>query len=271
MNLQVKQKILDDSFWQNLRILCDFLELFVKFINQLQSDQPRLSTAYSNLQKIEQLIVQNSEIPNDIQKKVLEFGKSRWSNFLYNPIVMVAYKLDPQYCGETLDATQWDRFLEQEIIRMTPENERDAIIMEYSEYVGKLGGFSDDHLWGNLITKPINWWKLVARRYPILSKIALKVLSIPATSAASERNWSAFGFIHNKLRNRMLDQRVEKCVYLYWNMKILREIKEKIEINVTNELENIEIEKDNDSNQFNNWFIEDFDVNELDNENSDDE
>ena len=54
-------------------------------------------------------------------------------------------------------------------------------------------------------------------------------------------------------------------------MKILREIKEKIEINVTNELENIEIEKDNDSNQFNNWFIEDFDVNELDNESSDDE
>ena len=77
MNLQVKQKILDDSFWQNLRILCDFLELFVKFINQLQSDQPRLSTAYSNLQKIEQLIVQNSEIPNDVQKKTLEFEKSR--------------------------------------------------------------------------------------------------------------------------------------------------------------------------------------------------
>ena len=89
-----------------MRILCDFLEPFVKFINQLQSDQPRLSTAYSNLQKIEQLIVQNSEIPNDVQKKALEFEKSRWSNFLYNPIVMVAYKLDPQYCGETLDATQ---------------------------------------------------------------------------------------------------------------------------------------------------------------------
>jgi hypothetical protein len=270
VDLQIKQKILDDSFWQNLRILCDFLEPFVKFINQLQSDQPRLSTAYSNLRKIEQLITQNSEIPNDVQQKSCEFGKSRWNNFLYNPIVMVAYKLDPQYCGETLNATQWDRFLEHKIIQMTPENEHDAIIMEYSEYVGKLGGFSENHLWGNLTKKPINWWKLVARQYPVLSKIALKVLSIPATSAASERNWSAFGFIHNKLRNRMLDQKVEKCVYLYWNIKVMREIKGKKERNITSELENIEVDKDN-NDQFNNFFIDDFYVNELDIESDNDE
>jgi len=39
---------------------------------------------------------------------------------------------------------------------MTPENERDAVIIEYSEYVGKLEGFSESHLWGNLTTKLIN-------------------------------------------------------------------------------------------------------------------
>ena len=66
MDLLIKQKILNDFFWQELQILCNFLEPFVKFINQLQSDQSKLSTAYSNLQKIKQLIVQNSEIPNDV-------------------------------------------------------------------------------------------------------------------------------------------------------------------------------------------------------------
>ena len=55
MDLLIKQKILDDFFWRDLQILCNFLEPFVKFIDQLQSDQPRLSTAYSNLRKIEQL------------------------------------------------------------------------------------------------------------------------------------------------------------------------------------------------------------------------
>ena len=59
-------------------------------------------------------------------------------------------------------------------------------------------------------------------RYPILSDIAIRILSIPATSAASERNWSTFGFIHSKLRNRLHEKRVEKIVYLFWNLRILR-------------------------------------------------
>ena len=40
---------------------------------------------------------------------------------------------------------------------MAPENKHNAIIIEYSEYVEKLGGFLENHLWGNLTTKPINW------------------------------------------------------------------------------------------------------------------
>ncbi len=100
------------------------------------------------------------------------------------------------------------------------------------------------------------------------------MLSIPATSAASERNWSTFGFIHNKLHNRMLNQRVEKCVYLYWNMKILRGIKEKTETNIVNELDNIVEIEENDlkfrnDNSFDNFFFEkeDFNISDL---NSDD-
>ena len=74
--------------------------------------------------------------------------------------------------------------------------------------------------------KPLKWWGLVAGRYPALSHVALKVFSIPATSAASERNWSAFGFIHSKLRNRLSNEQVEKIVYIYWNLRILREMKQ---------------------------------------------
>ena len=65
---------------------------------------------------------------------------------------------------------------------------------------------------------------MVARRYQILSAIARQVLSIPSTSAASEQNWSSFGFIHSKLCNQLDNSKVKKCVYLYWNMKILKQI-----------------------------------------------
>ncbi|CAG8857194.1 8819_t:CDS:1, partial [Gigaspora margarita] len=92
-------------------------------------------------------------------------------------------------------------------------------------YVGKTGGFSANYLWGSIKEKPYNWWNLVKARYLVLSSIALKLLSIPATSASSERNWSSFNFVHSKLRNRLHNPRVEKIVYIYWNLRILRSLK----------------------------------------------
>ena len=65
---------------------------------------------------------------------------------------------------------------------------------------------------------------MLKSRYPLLSSVAIKVLSIPATSAASKRNWSTYNFIHSKLRNRMTIDRAEKLVYIYWNIRILRKL-----------------------------------------------
>ncbi len=65
---------------------------------------------------------------------------------------------------------------------------------------------------------------MLKSRYPLLSSVAIKVLLISATSAASERNWSIYNFIHSKLRNRMTIDRAEKLVYIYWNIRILRKL-----------------------------------------------
>lgn len=246
---EINGQINNIEFWKNAKILCEFLRPFVKFINYLQSDQPRMSSAYIELKLIENCILQNIEITHDFKTRVLAFGKQRWKNFLFNPVVLVAYQLDPKYRGEILDAERCDPIIEREILRLVPEGKEDQVLMEYSEYVGKLGGFSDDHLWGDMTAHPINWWTLVARRYPLLSTIARQVLSIPSTSAASERNWSSFGFIHSKLRNRLGDDKVEKCVYLYWNIKILKQIRQEkgnVFNNTTNLEDNNVVRQDND-------------------------
>ena len=54
------------------------------------------------------------------------------------------------------------------------------------------------------------------------------VLSILTSSAAAERNWSNFGFIHNKLRARLNNDRMKKLVALYQNLRIRKEISEDI-------------------------------------------
>ncbi|CAG8807640.1 26293_t:CDS:2, partial [Gigaspora margarita] len=167
----IKIHLMNNLFWQNLKHLRNFLEPFVKFFHELEEDVPLLSAA---IRLVEQC----------------------WNDFLYNPATMAAYKLDSQYCGEILDPNKWDVLIERELIHLArPENE-DQDLEELSEYVGKTSEFLANYL----------WWNLVKARYPVLSDIALKLFSIPATLASSEHNWSSFNFVHSKLlkelRNR---------------------------------------------------------------------
>ena len=55
-----------------------------------------------------------------------------------------------------------------------------------------------------------------------------RVLSILTSSAAAERNWSNFGFIHSKLRARLNNDRLKKLVALYQNLRVRKEISEDI-------------------------------------------
>ena len=41
-----------------------------------------------------------------------------------------------------------------------------------------------------------------------------------------ERNWSVFGFVHSKSRNRLYGHKVEKLVHIYQNMRLLRKIRD---------------------------------------------
>ncbi|XP_074100402.1 uncharacterized protein LOC141528314 [Cotesia typhae] len=68
-------------------------------------------------------------------------------------------------------------------------------------------------------TSTLKWWKVVCRKMS-LSKVAEKILSLPATSAATERSFSTQGWIHSKKRNKLTNERVKKITYISYNMKL---------------------------------------------------
>ena len=68
------------------------------------------------------------------------------------------------------------------------------------------------------------WKVLLAQKFPILYKLASRLFSIPTSSAASERVWSVFDFIHSARRNRLGNDRVSKLVFLYSNNAIVSAI-----------------------------------------------
>ena len=59
------------------------------------------------------------------------------------------------------------------------------------------------------VDNPLNWWWQRRAEYPLLSQLAINILSIPAMSAEPERVFSSAGKLITKERNRLNDDVVE--------------------------------------------------------------
>lgn len=65
---------------------------------------------------------------------------------------------------------------------------------------------------------PLEWWKSNERKYPKLSKYAKRYLSVPATSASSERSFSGAGNIITSKRACIKSENVKKICFLSANL-----------------------------------------------------
>jgi hypothetical protein len=50
----------------------------------------------------------------------------------------------------------------------------------------------------------------------------MRVLALLPSSSSCERNWSAYGFIHNKKRNKLKAERANDLVFIFSNMQLIR-------------------------------------------------
>lgn len=69
------------------------------------------------------------------------------------------------------------------------------------------------------------WWMQCGGAAPELQKVACKVLSQVSSACSCERNWSTYGFIHSKARNRLQPFRAEKLVAVHSNMRLVKKLK----------------------------------------------
>ena len=64
----------------------------------------------------------------------------------------------------------------------------------------------------------LQWWITDGTDWPMLRDLAIWVFSMAASAAAaSEHNFSTFGFIHSKLGDRLAPEKVKKLVYIKTN------------------------------------------------------
>lgn len=106
-------------------------------------------------------------------------------------------------------------YILEETSKLVNAESRGQLTQELLQYHNKSGPFECEHLWSDeAVGDPNIWWA-----------IASKLMSIPASSAAAERNWSHFGFIHNLKRNRLTNERVFKLVSAYSYYKHYKNLK----------------------------------------------
>jgi hypothetical protein len=64
------------------------------------------------------------------------------------------------------------------------------------------------------------WGQTAGRQhFPLVSKVAVKLLSFHATACATERNWSLWGLVYPKCRSNLALERGEKLVFMKGNDK----------------------------------------------------
>ena len=66
---------------------------------------------------------------------------------------------------------------------------------------------------------PLVWWRENESCFPLLSKIAKKYLCIASTIVASERVFSASGYIVNPRRNKLKAENVDMFTFLAKNLQ----------------------------------------------------
>ena len=65
-----------------------------------------------------------------------------------------------------------------------------------------------------------NFWASKASvMFPLMAKAAVRLLAVHVTSAAAERNWSAWGRVYTKARNRLGIDVATKLVAINWQQR----------------------------------------------------
>jgi hypothetical protein len=192
-------------------------------LREVDTHKPTLHAVYESALEIQ-------ESYNVCKMGCAKMLQEQWAEdweYLHKPIHSAAYVLHPRYSEDGLQQNNdvWPEMLEV-CNRLLGDVEGALAVEQYNLYQEGHGAF------GTAMAKtsaarmdPASWWKSYGAATPQLQKLAMRVLSQPASAASSEQSWSEYDFIHSKKRNRLKGDVASKLVYVHSNLRLLGRIK----------------------------------------------
>lgn len=219
---QLKNRLLDDSiFWLRVEKMTLILKPIVDLITKLESNEPLIHIVHTKINELEKLLVEllpQSPLMKAEENRILKKIAER-KEFAIGKIHVAASLLDPLNQGCNLSPVEiMDAF---EFICNTASSMKLPLAQvkaELSDYRDKQGIWARKFIWEG-IASPLAWWRGL-RGTNLIAEIAIRILSAPVTSAATERTFSTFSWIHSNKRNRLTTERAAKIAYLSHNWKL---------------------------------------------------
>ncbi|CAH2108391.1 unnamed protein product [Euphydryas editha] len=241
----IKYTLLDEDFWCMLDQCVSILEPVADSIFKLEGNKFNIHEVFMVLRnlksKLEFVLPSITMLDNENKENIKTCIEKRVKQCL-KPIHYAAYMLDPKSVGIELDHMQETEAME--FICSLAEHLNIDCLVDLAQYKGKEG------LWGKAFTwkaaekvSPTLWWKGICGSSQ-LSKIALRVLTAPCTSAATERTFSTQGFIHSAKRNRLTSERAAKITFISHNWNLINNNERETEMKDEDSDENFIVQDD---------------------------
>ncbi|XP_022040534.1 uncharacterized protein LOC110943081 [Helianthus annuus] len=237
----VKEKILDDDWWDKVSYILSFTEPIYDMIRVCDTDKPCLHLVYemwdSMIEKVKAEIYKKEKLPlsahsifYDVVHQVLV---ARWTKN-NTPLHCLAHSLNPIYYSDTWlleDSKRLPPHRDGEISQerqtcfrglFPNDDEHDRVLEEYALFSMKVGPIEDLTCITKVDTmEPKSWWANFGAQTPLLQTLAFKLIGQPSSSSCAERNWSTYAFIHSLRRNRLTTSRAQDLVYIHNNLRLL--------------------------------------------------
>ena len=221
--------LLDHSFQGQLIELIELMEPIYKAQVILEDGKLTLSYVYSQWIEITTHLQKTANSCNTFAQLVKSFlennnGKT-WKARVDRQITdihIAAYFLQPSNYNKPINQGQLNQIWKLFKHHFTDYNKQFRIFLDFQHQRGLFHPGSKS--W-DMVHDPILFWMYNEAKCYELSSFTLRLLNTIGNSVPSERVWSNMNYIHSKSRNRLLLETVNKLLYIYNNLQILRHLK----------------------------------------------
>ena len=195
---------------------------FVDLLRLVDTDSFVFGKVYWYMCEAIQKISEGTDFATRDKATVIALANKRWGQ-MHTPLHGAAFVLDPKFqLHQQSTNSEAMKGFKEVCQQLLDEEDGKLAYHQRVAYANCEGMFQDPwHIDAiKVVSAPI-WWKEYGGEKLELQHVAVRVLSVAASSGSCERNWSAFDFVHTKKRNRLHHKRAADLVYVMCNMRLI--------------------------------------------------